>query len=121
MLHRLASSLCSLCLCGESLLPLFILFKIDARHTKAYLHFHVVASGCWHLHKILAEEKPFSERVSMIGHQLYAVVVLDFVLAMISGQEESRTGVTPVAPRSEAGVVKLFNGKDMTGLYTWLR
>ena len=57
----------------------------------------------------------------MTGHQIYAVVILDFVLAVISGQEESRTGVTPVAPRSEAGVVKLFNGKDMTGLYTWLR
>ncbi len=57
----------------------------------------------------------------MIGHQLYAVVFLNFVLATISGQKESKTGVTPVAPRPAAGVVKLFNGKDMTGLYTWLK
>src|SRR4029077_297171 len=51
----------------------------------------------------------------------YAVVFLNAVLGLVSSQEESRTGVTPVAPRSEAGVVKLFNGKDITGLCTWLK
>jgi hypothetical protein len=52
----------------------------------------------------------------MIGHCLYAVVVLDFVLAGIAGQREKETAVRP-----EAGVVKLFNVKDMTGLYSWLK
>ncbi len=56
-------------------------------------------------------QKSLGARV-MIGHYLYAFVVLDFVLAVISGQKEKET-----AARPEASMVKLFNGKDMTGLH----
>jgi hypothetical protein len=52
----------------------------------------------------------------MISQHLYAFVVLDFLLAGISGETEKQKPIRP-----EEGVVKLFNGKDMTGLHAWLR
>src|SRR5882672_11183193 len=50
----------------------------------------------------------------MFGPFLYAVVVLHSILTGISGEREK-----PVRP--EAGVIKLFNGMDMTGLHSWLK
>ncbi len=52
----------------------------------------------------------------MLGRYLCAVVVLDLGLAAASGAEKEQAPI-----RAEAGVIKLFNGKDMTGLYSWLK
>jgi 3-keto-disaccharide hydrolase len=51
----------------------------------------------------------------MICQHLYALVILDSLLS-VSGQTEKQQPIRP-----ETGVVKLFNGKDMTGLHPWLK
>jgi hypothetical protein len=43
-------------------------------------------------------------------------VFLHLIIAFILAAQEKETPIRP-----EAGVVKLFNGKDKTGLYAWLK
>jgi hypothetical protein len=52
----------------------------------------------------------------MVGRYVYAVVILDLIIAFIYAAQEKETPIRP-----EAGIVKLFNGKDKTGLYAWLK
>jgi hypothetical protein len=45
-----------------------------------------------------------------------AALVLDLSLAVVSGADKEEAPVRP-----KAGGIKLFDGKDMTGLHTWLK